>query len=195
MGTGRFVAVVRPARAGRGGRLVGEGDPEAQARQVFENLRRCLAAAGASFDDVVKLTYFVTDMAHLPAIRTARAAHLPDDRLPAASAVQVAALVRPEFLMEIEAFAVVRGLTRCHLCLGIRASARTAASASAGWARASFRTGAARASPRLPSPSTQARATRRYGSCGRSRRCRVVISAGTDSGARSSVRSRTGWRA
>ncbi|MYR54890.1 RidA family protein, partial [Streptomyces sp. SID625] len=91
------------------GRLVGEGDPAAQARQVFENLRRCLAAAGAGFDDVVKLTYFVTDIAHLPAIRTARAAHIPDDRLPASSAVQVAALVRPEFLMEIEAFAVVSG--------------------------------------------------------------------------------------
>lgn len=89
------------------GKLVGEGDPAVQARQVFENLRRCLAAAGATFDDVVKLTYFVTDMAHLPAIREARAAHIPDDRLPASSAVQVASLVRPEFLMEVEAFAVI----------------------------------------------------------------------------------------
>lgn len=89
------------------GTLVGEGDAAAQARQVFENLRRCLSAAGATFDDVVKLTFFVTDMAHMPAIRAARAAHLPDDRLPAASAIQVAALVRPEFLMEIEALAVV----------------------------------------------------------------------------------------
>ncbi len=89
------------------GKVVGEGDAEAQARQVFENLRRCLAAAGASFDDVVKLTFFVTDMAHMSAIRAARAEHIPDDRLPAASAVQVAALVRPEFLMEIEALAVV----------------------------------------------------------------------------------------
>jgi enamine deaminase RidA (YjgF/YER057c/UK114 family) len=62
---------------------------------------------GAGFDDVVKLTFFVTDMAHMPAIRAARAEHIPDDRLPAASAVQVASLVRPEFLMEIEAFAVV----------------------------------------------------------------------------------------
>lgn len=109
MGTGRFVAIAGQLALDEGGRIVGEGDPEAQAHQVFENLRRCLAAAGASFDDVVKLTYFVTDMAHLPAIRTARTTHLPDDRLPASSAVQVAALVRPEFLMEIEAFAVVGG--------------------------------------------------------------------------------------
>ncbi|MER5977543.1 RidA family protein [Streptomyces sp. NPDC001857] len=107
LGTGRFVAVSGQLPLDEDGRLVGEGDPAAQARQVFENLRRCLAAAGADFDDVVKLTYFVTDMAHLPAIRAARAAHIPDDRLPASSAVQVAALVRPEFLMEIEAYAVV----------------------------------------------------------------------------------------
>ncbi len=50
---------------------------------------------------------------------------------------------------------------RPHLCLGIRPSARTAASASTGWARASSSTGLARASPSVPRPSTQARATRR----------------------------------
>jgi enamine deaminase RidA (YjgF/YER057c/UK114 family) len=107
MGTGRFVAVAGQLALDERGGLVGEGDPAAQAHQVFENLGRCLAAAGATFDDVVKLTYFVTDMAHMPAIRAARAEHIPDDRLPAASAVRVAGLVRPEFLMEIEAFAVV----------------------------------------------------------------------------------------
>jgi enamine deaminase RidA (YjgF/YER057c/UK114 family) len=105
--TGRFVAVAGQLAIDEHGAVVGEGDPRAQARQVFENLRRCLAAVDAGFDDVVKLTFFVTDMAHMPAIREARAAHIPDDRLPAASAVQVAALVRPEFLMEIEAFAVL----------------------------------------------------------------------------------------
>ncbi len=107
LGTGRFVAVSGQLALDEGGKLVGDGDAAAQARQVFENLRRCLAAAGATFDDVVKLTFFVTDMAHMSAIRAARAEHIPDDRLPAASAVQVAALVRPEFLMEIEALAVV----------------------------------------------------------------------------------------
>lgn len=109
LGTGRFVAVSGQLALDEDGGLVGEGDPAAQARQVFENLRRCLAAAGATFENVVKLTYFVTDMAYMPAIRAARAAHIPDDRLPAASAVQVAALVSPRFLMEIEAFAVVDG--------------------------------------------------------------------------------------
>lgn len=107
LGTGRFVAVSGQLALDAQGRLVGEGDAAAQARQVFENLRRCLAAAGAGFDDVVKVTYFVTDMAHMPAIRAARDAVLDPERLPASSAVQVAALVRPEFLMEVEAFAIL----------------------------------------------------------------------------------------
>ena len=107
LGTGRFVAVSGQLALDSDGGVIGEGDAAAQARQVFENLRRCLTSAGATFDDVVKLTYFVTDMAHMGAIRAARAAHLSDDRLPAASAVQLGALVRPESLMEIEALAVV----------------------------------------------------------------------------------------
>ncbi|MFE9632531.1 RidA family protein [Streptomyces sp. NPDC006463] len=106
-GTGRFVAVSGQCAFDEKGEVVGEGDAAAQARQVFENLRRCLAAAGATFDDVVKLTYFVTDVADLPAVRAARDAVIPADRLPASSAVQVSALVRPELLLEVEAFAVV----------------------------------------------------------------------------------------
>lgn len=107
LGTGRFVAVSGQCALDEDGAVVGAGDAAAQARQVFENLRRCLAAAGATFDDVVKLTYFVTDVAHLPAVREARDAVIPADRLPASSAVQVAALFRPELLLEIEAFAVL----------------------------------------------------------------------------------------
>ncbi|QDQ14532.1 RidA family protein [Streptomyces spectabilis] len=106
-GTGRLVAVSGQLALDERGELVGAGDPAAQAMRVFENLRRCLAAAGATFDDVIKLTYFVTDTAHMPAVRAARDAHLDPERLPAASAVQVAALVSPDFLMEIEALAVV----------------------------------------------------------------------------------------
>ncbi|MCX5381273.1 RidA family protein [Streptomyces sp. NBC_00091] len=107
-GTGRFVAVSGQCAFDEKGELVGEGDPAAQARQVFENLRRCLAAAGAGFEDVVKLTYFVTDIADvLPAAREARNAVIAPDRLPASSAVQVSALFHPALLLEVEAFAIV----------------------------------------------------------------------------------------
>ncbi|MEV0525942.1 RidA family protein [Streptomyces sp. NPDC050439] len=107
MGTGRFVAIAGQLPLDKNGQLVGEDDPAAQARQVFDNLWHCLVAAGGSFRDVVKLTYYVTDMAYMPAIRAARDAHMDPARLPASSAVQVAGLVSPQFLMEIEAYAVL----------------------------------------------------------------------------------------
>jgi enamine deaminase RidA (YjgF/YER057c/UK114 family) len=106
-GSGRLVAVSGQVALDEHGEVVGNGDPEAQARQVFENLRRCLAAGGATFDDVIKLTYYVTDVAYMPAIRAARAEFTGTDNLPASTAVQVVALVRPELLLEIEAFALI----------------------------------------------------------------------------------------
>ncbi|MEU4258890.1 RidA family protein [Streptomyces fradiae] len=106
-GTGRFVAVSGQCALDAEGEVVGEGDPAAQARQVFANLRRCLAAAGAAFDDVVKLTYYVTDVAYLPAVRAARDEALGTTPPPASTAVQVTALFRPELLLEAEAFALV----------------------------------------------------------------------------------------
>jgi enamine deaminase RidA (YjgF/YER057c/UK114 family) len=106
-GSGRVVAISGQVALDASGRVVGADDPAAQARQVFENLRRCLAAAGAGFGDVIKLTYFVTDVAHMPAIRAARDELLGTDRLPASTAVQVAALVSPEFLLEVEALALI----------------------------------------------------------------------------------------
>lgn len=107
-GQGRLVAISGQVAFDASGAVVGEGDAEAQARQVFANLGRCLAAAGATFADVVKLTYFVTDTAHLPAVRRARDAVIDIERPPASTAVQVAALFRPELLLEIEALAIVR---------------------------------------------------------------------------------------
>ncbi len=106
-GTGRLVAVSGRLPLDEDGGIAGEGDAGARARQVLENPGRCPAAAGATFDDVAKPAPFVTDTAHGPAVRAARAEHLPDGRLPAASAVQVAGLVRPEFPLDVEAVAVV----------------------------------------------------------------------------------------
>src|SRR5215831_214252 len=105
-GCGQLVAVSVQVAIGADGQLVGPCDPSAQARQVFENLRRCLAAAGLSFDEVIKLTYYVTDVAHLPSIRTVRDEFVDTARPPASTAVQVVALARPEFLLEVEALAL-----------------------------------------------------------------------------------------
>lgn len=89
------------------GELVGSGDPAAQARQVFENIRRCLAEVGATFSDVVKLGFFVLDVAYLPAIREARDAVIDTSRPPASTAVQVSSLFAPGYLIEVEAWALI----------------------------------------------------------------------------------------
>ncbi len=84
---------------------MGAGDFTAQARQVFGNLRLALAEVGFTFEHVVKLTLFLTDMADLPQLRAVRDEFIDLARPPASSAVQVAALVRPELLVEVEAIA------------------------------------------------------------------------------------------
>lgn len=106
LGTGRLVALSGQVALDAQGEVV-DGDPAAQARQVFENLRRCLAAAGATFGHVVKLTYYLTDVGHLPAVRAARDEYVDTEHPPASTAVQVAALFRPELLLEVEAFALL----------------------------------------------------------------------------------------
>jgi 2-iminobutanoate/2-iminopropanoate deaminase len=88
------------------GSVVGVGDVVAQARQVFENIGRCLAAAGASFADVVKVTTFLTDIHDRARINPVRQEFFGDAR-PASTLVEVSALVLPEFLIEVEAVAVV----------------------------------------------------------------------------------------
>ncbi|MPY66009.1 RidA family protein [Deinococcus sp. SDU3-2] len=87
------------------GEVVGPGDFTTQARQVFENLRLALAEVGRTFDHVVKLTLFLTDMADLPQLRAVRDEFIDLAQPPASSAVQVAGLVRPELLVEVEAIA------------------------------------------------------------------------------------------
>jgi reactive intermediate/imine deaminase len=92
----------------RGGDLVGEGDMARQAEQVFENLDAVLTANGASFEDVVKITTFVTDMSELQTVRDVRKRYLADPP-PASTTVEVAALFRPEALIEVEAVAAIDG--------------------------------------------------------------------------------------
>ena len=92
------------------GKLVGPGDLAAQARQVFANLGRALAAAGASPQDVAKITIHVVDYdrdRHLTIIEAARVA-LFGDHKPADVLLGVTSLW-PGYLIEVDAFAVVDG--------------------------------------------------------------------------------------
>src|SRR5436190_19320308 len=87
-------------------KVVGQGDMKAQAEQVFRNLQAALAAAGATFKDVVKMNTYTTDMSQVQAVRDVRARYF-GDMTPASTLVQVVHLARPEFLLEIEVIAVV----------------------------------------------------------------------------------------
>ena len=84
------------------GNTVGIGDCEAQTRHVMSRLRTIVEAAGATMPDVVKITTFLTDMANYPAFSKVRSETFPSSP-PASSTVIVAGLVRPEFLVEVEA--------------------------------------------------------------------------------------------
>jgi enamine deaminase RidA (YjgF/YER057c/UK114 family) len=78
---------------------------EDQTRLVFQHLGTALQAAGATFEDVIKLTIFVTRLDELEAFRRVRDEFVDTSNPPTSSLVQVAGLVRPELLIEIEAVA------------------------------------------------------------------------------------------
>jgi enamine deaminase RidA (YjgF/YER057c/UK114 family) len=87
------------------GHLVGRGDLGAQADQVYANLAAVLGSQGASLEHVVKITTFVKDGVDRAPLRGRRT--FPDHALPASTGVVVSSLVDPEWLLEVEAVAVV----------------------------------------------------------------------------------------
>jgi enamine deaminase RidA (YjgF/YER057c/UK114 family) len=89
------------------GAIVGPGDWEQQTRAVMRNLAGALEAAGATWNDVFKLTIFVVDGADLATVRRVRDEFVDVRRPPTSSLVQVAGLFRPDLLIEIEAVAAV----------------------------------------------------------------------------------------
>ncbi|HVU10846.1 MAG TPA: RidA family protein [Phototrophicaceae bacterium] len=89
------------------GNLVGGNDMRKQTMQVFKNIQTALTAVGADFSSVVKLTYFVVNMVHMPVVREVRDQFIHTENPPASSAFEVKSLVRSDLLIEIEAIAVV----------------------------------------------------------------------------------------
>ena len=83
------------------------GDFRAQATQAFENVKLALAAVGATFEQVVKLTVFFTDIAHLPTYFEVRDRYVNTKAPPSSTAVQISKLARDAAVFEVEAIAVV----------------------------------------------------------------------------------------
>ncbi len=95
------------ARDGQG-RLVGAGDAEAQAVQCFENVKAVVEAAGGTMADLVRVNMYVTERPFREAVNTVRARYFTPPRLPVGTLLIVAGLALPEYLVEVDAVAVLR---------------------------------------------------------------------------------------
>jgi enamine deaminase RidA (YjgF/YER057c/UK114 family) len=106
---GKTIYVSGQVSVNERGEVIGRGDLRAQSWQAFENVRRALAAAGATFQDVVKTNLYVVGLKseHVPVLREVRSQFVRADHPPVSTLVGVSALVGPDWLIEIEAVAVL----------------------------------------------------------------------------------------
>lgn len=104
---GRLVWTSGQVAMGPDRRMGTAGDWEGQTRTALANVGRALDAAGATWADVVKLTFFVVDMSALAIVRAVRDEFVETASPPTSSLVQVAGLFHPDLLIEVEAVAYV----------------------------------------------------------------------------------------
>jgi enamine deaminase RidA (YjgF/YER057c/UK114 family) len=104
---GNIIAVGGTA-AGSGGRPVVKGDPAAQTRAILEIIAKALAEAGARLEHVIRTRTYLVDIAHWEAVGRVHGEFFGDIR-PASTMLQVSRFIDPDWLVEIEADAVVPG--------------------------------------------------------------------------------------
>jgi 2-iminobutanoate/2-iminopropanoate deaminase len=107
---GKIVYIAGQVALDRSGILVGKDDFRAQVQQVFENLKSAVEAAQGNFGNVIKLNYYcaeAVDTSQLPALREIRDKYVNTTEPPTSTLVFVKRLVRPEYLLEVDAVAVI----------------------------------------------------------------------------------------
>jgi enamine deaminase RidA (YjgF/YER057c/UK114 family) len=107
---GTIVYLAGQVASDASGKLVGEGNFEAQAEQVFRNLRIAVEAAGGTMADIVKLNIYLVaevDQAEVPKLRAIRNRYVNTEKPPASTLVVVSRLAQPGWLIEIEAVAAL----------------------------------------------------------------------------------------
>jgi enamine deaminase RidA (YjgF/YER057c/UK114 family) len=103
---GNFISVAGTAPIGPGGGTVGVGDPAAQARRCLEIIRAAIEEAGGSLQDVIRTRIFLTNAADWQRVGEVHGEFFGDIR-PASTMVQVTQFLNPEWLVEIEADALI----------------------------------------------------------------------------------------
>ena len=104
--SGRLVFISGMLAKGVDGKIVGVGDPTAQTRQVCENLKAAVEAAGGTLDDICRVDVYVRNMEHFEQIPAVRREYFSEP-LPASTMVEVTKMTTPDALVEINAIAVV----------------------------------------------------------------------------------------
>jgi 2-iminobutanoate/2-iminopropanoate deaminase len=103
---GRLLFIAGQVAVDNANAIVGKGDPEKQAEQTFENLKAVLAAAGASFDNLVMTTTYLTDITYRDAFNKVRVKYYASAP-PTNTLVVVKGLANPDYLIEIAGIAVL----------------------------------------------------------------------------------------
>ena len=103
---GNLIAVAGTTAVDESGTVMGAGDPGAQARFIYQKIGRALAEAGASLQDVFRVRTFLTDIDRWEDVARVQGEMFAEIR-PAATLVEVSALVSPDLLVEIEVDAIV----------------------------------------------------------------------------------------
>ena len=104
---GNTVYIAGQVSAARDGSVVGKGDPEAQVRQIWRNLEAAVASVGGTLEHIVKTTTYVTNISYAAAVRKVRDETYQSSGPPTSTLVVVAGLANPDYMVEIEAIAVL----------------------------------------------------------------------------------------
>ena len=102
----RLICISGQVPRDKDGNVVGKGDMAKQIEQVGENINACLQAAGATLEDIVKITSFTTDIDEFFRHASVRNRYF-GKAMPASTAIEIRRLAHPDWMIEIEAMAVV----------------------------------------------------------------------------------------
>ncbi|UCJ09373.1 RidA family protein [Chitinophaga pendula] len=107
LGTCKMIIIAGQVALDKAGNLVGPGNLGVQTDQVFRNIKNIVEELGGNMNNIVKLSFFTTDVSKITDIRDARDRYINTKARPASTLVQVSRLFREDLLIEVEATAII----------------------------------------------------------------------------------------